>query len=124
MKSSSEALTDLIKFSYDVLSDEHLGWDEWGLEWQEHSRKKPTLEYTQSVWAMTKGYLDALYPTASRDAENNIIQPSYRRALFREQATNLALLHLKHSETNIVEDIENLKTEIKDYFHISKLESG
>lgn len=103
-----EALINLIISKYSTLSDEHLVWDEWALKWQEHSRTKPDLDYTKSIWMTCKGYTDAITRMALEDAENNFLQPRLNRALRREEVANLTILILNEPDKDFSREIKNL----------------
>jgi len=121
-------LTDLIRKTYCHLSDEHLAWDQWALDWQEHSRTKPNIPYTASIWAMSKGFADALQKTAS-ESKTNFFSKSAQRAFFRERLSNLALLCIQEPKSDndenylrlsddqeIIQAISSLHQEILIYF--------
>lgn len=139
MKSCIEQLTQLMRECFCFLSDEHLAWDQWSLDWQEHSRKKPNQEYTSAIWAMTKGYLDACQNSVTEGKEIAVKEtatfaPRHQRAVFREQIANLglrcnqdktsaedkeAIIHL-NDDRELIADIQSLSREILSYFLISK----
>jgi hypothetical protein len=112
MNLASEALTKLLRTSYILLSDEHLAWDQWCLEWQEHSRTKPNLGHNRAIWAMAKGYFDAL----DKSKENGGSLPMWERARFRERLSNLAVVSVTYPETDVVKEIETLSKDIDSYF--------
>jgi len=112
MNPASEALTKLLRASYDLLSDEHLAWDQWCLDWQENSRSKPNLEYNRAIWAMAKGYFDAL----DKSKGNGGSLPMWERARVRERLSNLAVVSVTYPETDVIKEIETLSKDIDSYF--------
>lgn len=92
-------LTNLLRQFHHILINQHVAWDLWSEAWQEHSRNKPNLEYTRTIWLMTKGYLEA-------NIDN-------KNALLRERLTNYAILCLMFPEQNFEIELKNLEKEFK-----------